>query len=200
MKRLFCVALTPAFLAHVFVVAILGFATATAIGQDALIGHPAANRVGPDNLYPKKELTPGKAETVSLDDLTAEWECPSAIDKDSCTYSQSHRAVSKKTHSKVYDEYSVKSADRNIKHGEVDHFDPLCNGGSNDLENLWYQPVTNKWNGKNFGFHEKDALETWVCAEVKANRLDPKIAFEKITSDWVAYYIEVKPKKAKHTD
>ena len=179
------------------VLALLG---SPAAAQSPLIGTPAANHVGPEKLYPDPTMTLGKAETVSLDDLTAEWECPNAIDKDSCTYSQSHRAVSKSTHTKVYDEYAVKPAERNIKHGEVDHFDPLCNGGSNDIQNLWYQPITNKWNGKNFGFHEKDALETWICVEVKAGRLDPKEAFQKITADWVAYYNEVKPKKSKHTD
>jgi hypothetical protein len=171
-----------------------------AIRQHAVSDRQAGNQPWPEKLYPDPTMTPGTAGTVSADDLMAEWECPTALDKDSCTYSQSHRAVSKATHTKVYDEYAVKQADRNIKHGEVDHFDPLCNGGSNDLQNLWYQPVTNKWNGKNYGFHEKDALETWVCAEEKAGRLDPKEAFQKITSDWVAYYNEVKPKKSKHTD
>jgi hypothetical protein len=92
--------------------------------QSPFIGMPAANHVGPEKLYPDPAMTLSKAETVSLDDSTAEWECPNAIDKDSCTYSQSHRAVSKSTHTKVYDEYAVTPAERNIKHGEVDHFDP----------------------------------------------------------------------------
>jgi len=72
---------------------------------------------------------------------------------------------------------------RNIKHGELDHFYPLCAGGSNDIKNLWFQPVDNEWNGKNFGFHEKDKLETLVCAQIKAKKMDPKDAFDRIRKD-----------------
>ena len=74
--------------------------------------------------------------------------------------------------------------------GEVDHFWPLCAGGSNDLKNLWYQPATNDWNGENLGYHEKDKLEDEVCKEIKAGQLDPNDAFQKMTTDWVAYYHE----------
>jgi hypothetical protein len=52
--------------------------------------------------------------------------------------------------------------------GEIDHFFPLCAGGSDDITNLWFQPATNVWNGKNYGYHEKDDLEAWV-----ARRLGP---------------------------
>lgn len=157
-----------------------------------------APHVGPPELYPKA-ITPGKADTVDIDDLTAEWECPSG-DKVSCTYSQSHRSVSKKIHDKVYDNYEVPEKKRNIKSGEVDHFDPLCNGGSNDIQNLWYQPVKNKWNGKNFGYKEKDRLESWICVEVKAGRVKPKDAFDRLEADWVKFYMEVNPKKVKFHD
>jgi hypothetical protein len=67
---------------------------------------------------------------------------------------------------------------------------PMCAGGSNDITNLWYQPVDNKWKGKNFGYHEKDALETYVCKQIVAGNLDPKKAYKRITTDWVAYYLE----------
>jgi hypothetical protein len=164
--------------------------------QEPLVGHPAASHVGPDQLYPQPSMTPGKAETVKVDDLTAEWECPTG-NKVSCTYSQSHRSVSKKTHTDVYDEYMVPEKQRNAKSGEVDHFDPLCNGGSNDIENLLYQPAQNMWKSNNFGYHQKDDLENWVCIQVKAGKLDPKEAFEKLTSDWVKYYMEVNPKHVK---
>jgi hypothetical protein len=84
------------------------------------------------------------------------------------------------------------SADkRNIQNGEVDHLYPLCAGGSNDISNLWYQPAMNKWNGKNFGFHEKDELEAYICRQIVAGDLEPREAFDKITTDWVAYYLEL---------
>ena len=76
----------------------------------------------------------------------------------------------------------------------------LCNGGSNDIKNLWYQPAKNMWNGKNFGYHEKDSLESWVCAQVKAGKLDPEEAFTRMTSDWVKFYMDINPKQVKFGD
>jgi hypothetical protein len=157
---------------------------------------PAGSRVGPAHLYPAASLTTGKAETLALADLTARYKSPCPSGKADCTYSQSHRDVSGPVHTQVYDEYNVPTDERNIQSGEVDHFYPLCAGGSNDLENLWYQPAENKWKGKNFGYHEKDALESWVCVQIVAGKLDPKEAYRRITTDWVAYYLELHLDKA----
>jgi len=145
---------------------------------------------GPTKLYPNPELTPGEAATLNVDDLTRDWtdNCPNHRPR--CTYSQDHRNVSPAVHTAVYDEYDVPAEGRNIRSGEVDHFWPLCAGGSNDLKNLWYQPATNDWNGENLGYHEKDKLEDEVCKEIKAGQLDPNDAFQKMTTDWVAYYHE----------
>ena len=171
------------------VAALLFFATLAANSQ-------TPTHVGPDRLYPDPAMTPGKADTVSVADLQANWECPTSIHKTTCTYSQSHRSVPAKEHNQVYDNYKVPQNQRNKKGGEVDHFDPLCNGGSNDISNLWFQPAKNKWNNKNYGYHEKDALETWVCQQVKNGTLDPATAYQRLTTDWVKYYMEVKPKKS----
>lgn len=81
-------------------------------------------------------------------------------------------------------------AKRNIRNGEVDHFYPLCAGGSNDIENLWYQPAVNEWKGRDFGYHAKDKLETPVCQQIKAGKLDPKEAYQRITTDWVKFYLD----------
>jgi hypothetical protein len=145
-------------------------------------------------------LTAGKADTVSALELTDNYQCPAVLHKLDCTYSQSHRKVSKREHAMVYEEYNVPVEKRNRRSGEVDHLDPLCNGGSNDIENLWYQPAVNRWNGQNFGYHQKDDLEAWVCRQVKAGLLDPSDAFERITSDWVKFYLEIKPKHVKFSD
>lgn len=148
------------------------------------------NHVGPPELYPDSMKTPGCAATLEVGDLTKLWteNCPGG--KDSCTYSQSHRKVSKGERTLIYEEYSVPSAKRNIDNGEIDHFYPLCAGGANSANNLWYQPINNEWNGKNFGFKEKDQLEAWICKQIKAHRLDPQEAFDRITKDWVKFYME----------
>jgi uncharacterized protein YgiM (DUF1202 family) len=149
-----------------------------------------AQHVGPANLYPDPSMTPGLAATLSVDDLTKTYtdNCPNS--KTSCTYSQDHRNVPASVHKKVYDEYNVPADQRNIKDGEVDHFYPLCAGGSNDISNLWYQPAIGDWNGKDFGYHTKDKLEAFICVQIKAGKLDPKEAFDRITGDWVKFYLD----------
>jgi len=147
--------------------------------------------VGPPQLYPDPAKTPGLADTLKVSDLTKRYTdgCPSG--KTSCTYSQAHRNVPNSVHTQVYDEYNVPEDERNIKHGEVDHFYPLCAGGSNGIKNLWDQPAENEWNGRNFGFHEKDKLETYVCEQIKAGTMNPNDAFNRITKDWVKFYLDV---------
>jgi len=177
-------------------------ATPTAASAPAMAGIDdrtyslSVAHLGPAKLYPNASLTPGKADTLDASDLTSMWtdSCPSG--KKECTYSQSHRYVPESVHTAVYNEYHVTSDDRNIQEGEVDHLVPLCAGGSNDISNLWYQPADNKWKGKNYGYHEKDHLEKYICDEIKAGTLDPKVAYRKIRSDWVAYYREAGLDKA----
>jgi hypothetical protein len=152
----------------------------------------ATDHVGPDFLYPNRDVTSGLAATLKVSDLKRRYSdhCPGG--KLTCTYSEDHRNVSKATRESVYNEYNVPAGERNNQHGEVDHFWPLCAGGSNDLKNLWYQPKKNEWNKENLGFKEKDWLEAEVCNEVKAGQLDPKEAYQKMTTDWVAYYHDMR--------
>jgi uncharacterized protein YraI len=150
----------------------------------------SAGHVGPANLYPDPSMTPGLAATLSVDDLTKVYtdNCPAP--KTTCTYSQDHRNVPASVHTKVYDEYAVPQPKRNGTDGEVDHFYPLCAGGSNDISNLWYQPAVNPWNGKDFGFKIKDKLETYICVQITNGKLDPKDAYDRITKDWVKFYLD----------
>jgi hypothetical protein len=151
----------------------------------------SAGHVGPPQLYPDPTKTPGVAATLIASDLTKRYTAGCPNGKSSCTYSQLNRDVPASVHTQVYDEYNVAAADRNIKYGEVDHFYPLCAGGSNDIKNLWDQPADNQWNGENYGYHEKDKLETYVCEQIKAGKLDPKDAYNRIRADWVKFYMDV---------
>ena len=150
----------------------------------------ALRHTGPGALYPNQELTPGKAETLDVSALTRRYtdNCPRRMQ--SCSYSQAHRNVPKAVHDRVYNEYDVPDSERNSTSGEVDHFWPLCAGGSNDISNLWYQPADNQWQDENLGYHEKDWLEEQICKQIKAGQLDATQAYQKLTSDWVAYYHE----------
>lgn len=137
--------------------------------------------VGPAYLYPDPTFTPGEAATLSLADLTRLY--------DGQTYSQAHRKVLGSEKTAVCAEYP-----KNCNFSkEIDHFYPLCAGGSNDVKNLWAQPEVNLWNDRDFGFHAKDKLETWVCFRVKSGTIDPKVAYNAITKDWVRYYLQIFP-------
>jgi hypothetical protein len=151
-------------------------------------GRGVSTHLGPTALYPEASMTPGAYDTLDVNDLTRQWteNCPRH--RSSCTYSQAHRNVPPEVHKLVYDEYNVPQPDRNIKHGEVDHFWPLCAGGSNDAKNLWYQPMENEWNGENLGYKQKDWLEDDICKQIKAGTLDPADAYKRLTDDWVKYY------------
>jgi hypothetical protein len=146
--------------------------------------------IGPDNLYPDATKTPGEAATLDGVELRKDWieGCPGK--KLKCTYSQAHRKVSNAERIAVYDTYKVPTLKRKIAFGEVDHFYPLCAGGSNDVKNLWYQRINGKWKGYNFGYKEKDKLESYICRQIKANKMTPQEAFDRMTSDWVKFYID----------
>lgn len=130
-------------------------------------------------VLPDPKLTPGKADTLSYTDLTKEY--------NGQTYSQAHRNVPESIKRQVMKEYGNPTGKI-----EIDHFYPLCAGGSNDITNLWPETEHVMVNGEDLGFHTKDKLEAFICREVKAGRIDPKVAFQKITTDWVAYYHELK--------
>lgn len=55
---------------------------------------------------------------------------------------------------------------------ELDHFLPLCLGGSNDLANLWPEPIAHA--------RRKDVLEQSLCRALAAGRLSQAQALEEI--------------------
>jgi hypothetical protein len=48
------------------------------------------------------------------------------------------------------------------------------------------------------GGQAKDRLEAFICVEVKAQRMDPKVAFDKLTADWVQFYLDNETKLHKN--
>lgn len=164
-----------------------------------------SGKIGTPDLYPDPKLTPGRQEDADVDDLLKRWPCPAHARAGAdglCTYSAAHRNVSSAEKRQVYEEYEALHAGitdycKAAPSGpdqrcEVDHFIPECAGGANDPSNLWIQRADSTLNGVPMGFHQKDELEDWGCREIKARRLDPAEFARRITTDWVAYYQEVK--------
>jgi hypothetical protein len=58
---------------------------------------------------------------------------------------------------------------------EFDHLLPLCAGGSDDIRNLWPQPIDQA--------HEKDKLEVEICTAMKAGTMTQVEAVQKVY-DW----------------
>ena len=185
-------------------------------GTPDMFGHPNFIHIGSAELYPDSALTPGKADTFSADAIRKRYKCPSGVKpaKDGkCTYSKTHRSVSGKEKNAIYAEYEkispgitaychaldLPKAKRKAfttgkgQRCEVDHFCPVGIGCSNDKENLWIERADTTYKGQPMGFHQKDDLETWGIAQVKAGKLMPEDFDRRIWGDWVSYYLEIRP-------
>ncbi len=181
-----------------------------------LMGQPHLFQSAPPELYPDGALTPGKAETFSVAAIQKLYKCPKSAKagkSGKCTYSKAHRSVSAAVKNAVYAAYEelhqglaaychaldVRPAKRRAftigkgQRCEVDHFCPVGIGCSNDKENLWIQRADTTYNGQPMGFHQKDDLEAWGIAQVKAGALTPEEFDRRIWGDWVSYYLEVRP-------
>jgi len=58
---------------------------------------------------------------------------------------------------------------------EFDHLLPLCAGGSDDIRNLWPQPIDEA--------KQKDVLENRICSEMRAGTLTQAAAVQQVY-DW----------------
>lgn len=82
---------------------------------------------------------------------------------------------------KVFERYGV---DPKSDKFEVDHYISLEIGGSNDIENLWYQSyTTSPWNA-----HKKDRLENKLHQMVCDGIITLEQAQKEISTDWIAAY------------
>ena len=137
------------------------------------------------DVYPNPELTPGAADTLDVGDLNRRY--------DGKTYSQSHRKVSEFTKRQVYKNAGVPYPQKPGRY-EVDHFWPLCAGGSNDIKNLWLEGSMVRFKGKDYGFHQKDLLEALICRKIRDGSISSeelRSLFERFVIDWVRLYEEM---------
>jgi hypothetical protein len=121
------------------------------------------------NGLPDLACTPGAILSVRADQV-----CSSG-------YAGNARRVSAKLKRFVFREYGV----THPRPGEyvVDHLISLELGGSNDLKNLWPEPVE-----PTPGSHEKDKLETYLHKEVCSGAMSLAQAQQAIRTDWLTFY------------
>jgi len=116
---------------------------------------------------------------------------PAVTQKQVCTpgYAGSMRNVPTSEKAAVYKEYGV------IYHAtgayEVDHLVSLELGGSNTIANLWPEAAT-----PTPGYHQKDALEDYLHAQVCQGMLTLGCAQRVIAANWLVVYMEMVQKKA----
>jgi hypothetical protein len=138
--------------------------------------------VGPADIYPDPERTPGAANP----DITQD-----NIRQTICNPRWSTRSVrpaaSYTTHLKVEQIREYAYSDSSLKDYEEDHFIPLELGGNpTDPRNLWPEPFeTSIPDG---GAHAKDQVENYLHVEVCAGSLTLEQAQKEITEDWYRVY------------
>ncbi len=150
-------------------------ATVGAVVVTAALIAAMPSHIGPSQLYPNPTLSPGLIATDNLNDLTSHSACG--------TYSECHRNTTDAQKRTVRAEYPTCPPEQ-----EIDHILPLSIGGADDVKNLWCQPLNNMWNGQNWGYKTKDAIESYLASQVKNGKIAPKIAQECILNDWIACY------------
>ncbi len=108
---------------------------------------------------------------------------PNATKADICTpgYARSVRDVPQSVKDKVYASYGISS--HLPGQYEVDHLVSLQLGGSNDIANLWPEASSPKP-----GFHEKDAVENYLHAQICSGAISLKDAQVEIATNWLAVY------------
>ena len=77
------------------------------------------------------------------------------------------------------------------KNYEFDHLIPLCAGGSDDIRNLWPQPIDEA--------HLKDKLEDTICGGLRAGTMTQAEAVQKV-HDWFNEQAQTKAIKPQNSE
>lgn len=129
--------------------------------------------------YPNKALTPGSAiEGVTVKDV-----CASGYAR------HVRQELSQKTKKQVYKKYGVPY---DTGRYQIDHFIPISIGGSNEISNLWPQPILN-----NAGFLEKQQVANYLHKAVCGKKMTIQDAQRQIADNWHAVWLSMHKGKSK---
>ena len=122
-----------------------------------------------ESYLPNPKLTPGATLKLTKDDLCG----PSRKETDG--------SLSISLKRKVFELYKIRT-EATTPHN-IDHLIPVSLGGSNEIENLWPQPLSGEWN-----YNQKNQLERRLHKLVCTGQLDLETAQREISTDWVSAY------------
>src|SRR5471032_3406388 len=118
---------------------------------------------------PSSFLTPGDAKKVTKEQICAPG------------YAASIKATKESAKEEAFSRYGLR--DGVSKTDVLDHLIPVELGGTDNVENLWPEPVKGEWNAS-----QKDALEQKLLGMVCDGTLTVKQAQTAIKKNWVAAY------------
>jgi hypothetical protein len=140
-------------------------------------------RLGPDDIYPRADLTPGAAnpdvtqENLAQTICNPRWSTKSIRPREEYTNRLKHEQI---------EEYH--DTDTDPRDYEEDHLIPLEVGGNpNDPKNLWPEPYrTSMPDG---GAKDKDKVENYLHDQVCLGRMPLADAQRAIATDWYKVYV-----------
>jgi hypothetical protein len=145
-------------------------------------GEAVQTRIGPPDIYPDPERTPGAInpgitqENIRETICNPRWSTKSIRPEESYT----HRLKVEQIREYGYSDFRLRDY-------EEDHFIPLELGGSpTDPKNLW--PESLEASIPDGGAHAKDKVENYLRAEVCAGSLTLEQAQREMTEDWYRVY------------
>jgi hypothetical protein len=118
---------------------------------------------------PNPNLTPGAALKLTKDDLCGP------------NRKETHGSLSISVKRKVFEAYKIRT-EATTPHN-IDHLIPVSLGGSNEIENLWPQPLSGEWS-----YNQKNQIERRLHKLVCTGQLDLETAQRAISTDWVSAY------------
>ena len=143
----------------------------------------SAGRVGPDDIYPRADITPGSPNPDVRQDNLAQticnphWSTKSIRPRKEYTNRLKHEQLG------AYGDTGTDPHDY-----EEDHLIPLELGGNpTDPKNLWPEPyVTSIQDG---GARDKDKVENYLHDQVCLGRIPLREAQRQIAKDWYRVYV-----------
>jgi hypothetical protein len=142
-----------------------------------------AQRIGPDDIYPRADITPGAANPDVTQDSVAQticnphWSTKSIRPREEYTNRLKHQQLA---------QYS--DTDTDPHDYEEDHLIPLELGGHpSDPKNLWPEPYQSSI--QDGGAHDKDKVENYLHNQVCLGRISLADAQREIATDWYRVYV-----------